>query len=148
MDKIKTYLAGAVDTDDWRHEVVKQCQDLSVEWMSPIYGYNYRTIEKANKRKKVFHLADRWKVDHADIIFAYLRKGSASRFSGTSWECGRADDKDKIVIIVNDMEDDKEKLYELVKRTADVYCTTLDEGINRLREIVEELTFDLTKEEK
>jgi hypothetical protein len=132
MTKISVYLAGAMDDNTWRHKVVKECQDLPIEWMSPVSGHN-----------SVFHLADKWKVDHADIIFAFIRRWSTSTFSGTSWECGRANGK--IVILVDEM---RKGGYELLGAMVDVHCLVLDTGIERLRELVGLLTYDITREDQ
>jgi len=145
---IVCYLAGAVDREPWRSKVVRECQDLPVEFVSPIdnISYSYQSLCSAHRAKAVFHLADQLKIDRADIVFAYIREGSESLFSGTSWELGYAKRGGKITILVNDMKLSLACKYELVRRMADLYHTSLDEAIDDLRELATEMAFSLAKE--
>jgi nucleoside 2-deoxyribosyltransferase len=147
---IIVYLAGAVDREPWRNKVVKECQDLPVEFVSPIdnISYSYQSLCAAHKKKGVFHLADRIKIDQATIVFAYIREGSESLFSGTSWELGYAYAHGKFTILVNDMPPGKACKYELIRRMSDVYHTSLDEAIDDLRELATEMMFTVGKEDK
>lgn len=141
LKKLKVYLAGDVSEVRWRQRVVQECQDLPLEFLSPIDGIDYAGIHLANSMKPMFHLADKMKLDQADIVFAYLRAGSPSRFSGTSWECGYANAKGKPVILVNDMGLGWAQYYELVWRLADSTSKSLDYGIELLRELGKEMSF-------
>jgi len=147
---IVVYLAGAVDKDSWRDKVIKECQDLPIVFVSPIdnLSYSYQSLCSAHKTKAVFDLADKLKIDQSDIIFAFIREGSESLFSGTSWELGYGHRSGKITMLVNDMKPSLACKYELVKRMADRYYTSLEEGIDGLRELGMEMAYDPTKEGK
>jgi len=147
---IVVYLAGAVDKEPWRERLIKECRDLPLVFVSPIdnISYSYQSLCSAHRTKAVFHLADQLKIDQADIVFAYVREGSESLFSGTSWELGYAKRTGKITILVNDMKLSLACKYELVKRMADLYHTSLDEAIDDLRELAVEMAFSPAKEEK
>lgn len=134
---IKVYLAGDVSEDRWRLKVIKECRDCPIEWLSPIDGYSYdpNDLIGANATKLTFHLADRMKLEKADVVFAYIRAWSNSAFSGTSWELGYAKALGKTIIVVNDMMESRRYLYELVHRMADSYHLTMDDGIHFLRDL-------------
>jgi len=140
---VVVYLAGAVDKEPWRARLVSECKDLPIVFVSPIdnLSYSYQSLCSAHRAKEVFHLADQLKVDRSDVVFAYIRDGSESLFSGTSWELGYAKASGKIVILVNDMPPSRACKYELIKRMADLYRTSLDEGIGALRELASEMAF-------
>lgn len=147
---LSVYLAGDVSKFCWRENVVKACVDLNIRWLSPVDGfsYSYQSLCSAHRTKAVFHLADQLKIDQADIVFAYVREGSESLFSGTSWELGYAKRGGKITILVNDMKLSLACKYELVRRMCDLYHTSLDEAIDDLRELATEMAFSPAKEEK
>lgn len=140
---IKVYLAGDVSKERWRLRVIKECQDLPIQFLSPIddISYSYQSLCSVHKVNMVFEFVDKLKIKMCDILFAYLKEDSPSFFSGTSWEMGYAHALDKHIILVNDMKPSKECKYELVKRMANFYCKSLDEGIDHLREFVLELMF-------
>ena len=148
--RIKVYLAGDISKERWRLKVMDDCIDFAenIEWLSPIdnISYSYQSLLVAHKKKRVFHISDKMKVDKADIVFAYFAEGSPSRFSGTSWELGYAYGRGKHTVIVCDMKPGEACLYELVKRMADAFYETLDEGIDHLRELAHEMSY-LPKEE-
>lgn len=137
------YMAGAVDKEPWREKLIKECRDLPLVFISPIdqISYSYQSLCSQHRTKAVFHLADQLKIDQADLVFAYIREGSESLFSGTSWELGYAKAKGKITILVNDMKPSLACKYELVKRMVDLYHTSLDEAIDDLRELATEMAF-------
>ena len=141
--KLKVYLAGDISKERWRIYVIDKCNDFEVEWLSPIdnISYSYQSLISQHRKKRVFHIADKLKVDRADIVFAYIADDSPSRFSGTSWELGYAYAKGKHTILVCDMKPSEECLYELVKRMSDAYYRTMDEGIDHLRELAFEMKY-------
>ena len=139
--KLRVYLAGDVSRSRWRQRIAEECQDLPLEFLGPIDGIDYAGIHIANSFHPMFHVADKLKLDHADIVFAYLTSGSGSVFSGTSWECGYAHALGKPVIVVNDMPDLESRLYALVTRMATSYTESLDYGITLLRALGEEMSF-------
>lgn len=144
-NKLSVYLAGDISKERWRLKVMEDCVDFAenIEWLSPIdnISYSYQSLLSAHRKKLVFHISDKFKIDKAEIVFAYIADGSPSRFSGTSWELGYAFAKGKHTIVVNDMKPKDACLYELVKRFADAYYETLDEGIDHLRELAFEMGF-------
>jgi len=144
---IKVYLAGDISTDRWRLRVIEACKDLDIEFLSPIdnVSYSYQSLIAVHKVKQVFHFADQMKVDKADIVLAFVKDGSPSLFSGTSWELGYAKAKGKVTILINDMKPSLACKYELIKRMADIYCTSLEEGIDLLRELAFEMGFQPTE---
>ena len=141
--KLTIYLAGDISKQRWRLDVIEALKDYDIEWLSPVdnISYSYQKLIPEHEKRKTFHIADLMKVDEANIIFAYFRKDSPSYYSGTSAECGYAYDKRKHLVLVCDMKPSDECKYEFVKRLADSYYRTLDEGINHLRELVWELNF-------
>jgi len=141
IKKLRVYLAGDVSEVRWRQQVVEECMDLPLEFLCPIDGIDYSGIYIANCSKPMFHVADKLKLDQSDLIFAYLRSGSLSRFSGTSWECGYANALGKPVILVNDMVLKDRQLYELLERMATSHTDSLDYGIALLRELGKEMSF-------
>lgn len=143
MNNLKVYLAGDVSSDKWRDKVIRECQDCAFEWLSPVGGisYSYQSLCQVHRNRRVFHIADKLKIDKADIVFAYIRTGSPSIFSGTSWELGYAYAKNKHIILVNDMKPKLACKYELIKRFADAYYVSLDEGIDHLRELSSEIIY-------
>ena len=157
-DKLLVYMAGDISKSRWRLEVIKECIDLPIEFLSPIddVSYSYQSLVSAHQRKKVFHQADTLKIKRADIIFAYFKTLDRELFndlkttlySGTSFECGVAYILGKPVIFVCDMPPAFACKYELVARLTDpeLRCESLDEGIDRLRELAWEMQF-LPKED-
>lgn len=143
--KIKIYLAGDISKARWRLKVMESCVDFAenIEWLSPIdnISYSYQSLLSAHKKKRVFHICDKIKVDKADIVFAYIAEDSPSRFSGTSWELGYAYGCNKHTIVICDMKPKEACLYELIRRMADAYYETLDEGIDHLREMAFEMSY-------
>lgn len=157
-NKLLTYLAGDISKSRWRLEVIEECRDLPIEFLSPIddVSYSYQSLTSAHQRKKVFHQADTLKIKRSDIVFAYFKALDRELFnelkttfySGTSFECGLAYMLEKPVIFVCDMPPAFACKYELVIRMTDpeLRCGSLDEGIDKLRELAWELQF-LPKEE-
>ena len=148
MSVLKCYLAGDISPDRWRLQVVKQCQDCQIEWLSPVdnVSYSHQSLLRFHRKNRGFHICDKLKIDRADIIFAYLKEGSPSVFSGTSWELGYAHANQKHTVLVLDMKPSKACLYELVKRMADACYSSLEDGIDHLREMALEMSY-LPKEE-
>jgi nucleoside 2-deoxyribosyltransferase len=144
---LKVYLAGDISPDRWRLKVIEACKDLALEFLSPIdnVSYSYQSLIAIHKNKEVFHLADRVKVDESTVVFAYIKDGSPSLFSGTSWEMGYGKASGKVIILVNDMKPSVACKYELVKRMTDLYYTSLDEAIETLRELALEMGFQPEK---
>ena len=141
--KVIVYLAGDVSGGDrWRPKVVEACKGLNVEFLSPIdcVDYTLKSLRKANKKNRVFLHCDFMKCDLAHVIFAYIRK-SASRHSGTSAEIGYAKKAGKLILLVNDLPEDEEYLYEFVKRAADEYFRDFDKGVDYLADFIEEMQF-------
>lgn len=150
IQKLKVYLAGAIDRDNpWRAKVIEECQDANIEFLCPIDDvlYSHQSLSKHHKSDKVFHIADELKVDWANVLFAYFQHGSKSYFSGTSYECGYARKGGKKIIIVMDMKPDKCHKHELAKRTCDCLCLTLDEGIDQLRRLGISMAYQSKKED-
>ena len=139
------YLAGDISRDRWRLQVIEACKDYPITFYSPIddISYSYQSLIHAHKRKKVFHIADILKVKRADVVFAFFRKDSPSYYSGTSFECGYAYANETPVIMVCDMKPSEACKYELVRRFVDneLFCETLEDGIDKLRELSFEMKF-------
>ena len=148
MKPIICYLAGDLSEDRWRLKVVKACEGLSVEFLSPIDGidYRYSVMKKANESSRVFLHADYKKIDLADVVFAYIRS-CKSRHSGTSAEIGYARARGKLVLYVNDMKKTERYLYEFIERTANEVFDTLSRGIDYLQDYLVEMDYEV-KEEK
>ena len=142
--RISVYLAGDIsDKHRWRPKIMKALEGLDVEFLSPIdvgIDYSEKALRLANRKNRVFLHCDFMKCDRCDVLFAYLRL-SKSRHSGTSTEVGYAKKAGKIIILVNDMPDDEEYLYEFVKRAADEYFRDFDKGVDYLRDLVEEMQY-------
>jgi len=138
MNRIITYLAGDIDrSNHWRARVIEECQDCPIDFLSPIDNvlYSHQSLAKHHLSNKTFQIEDILKIEKADIVFAYIQKGSQSVFSGTSFEIGYAMALGKKVIVVCDMSPAQAHLYEMVVRMSHVAFDTLDEGINGLRHI-------------
>jgi len=124
--KQMVYLAGGF-TSDWR-ELVKQCDN--VEFIDP--------KEKETKRPFEWFEYGAWDLHYikqCDICFVYMEKDNPSGF-GLSVEIGYAKAKDKTVILVLEEGHDKAKYLLFLKNVADVYYTTLQEGIFYLSSFV------------
>jgi len=141
---IKIYLAAGMGTaKDWRQDLIKECGDYDIEWLAPIDEIlgTSQSLAVHHAHAGMFHLGDRYKIDRADIVVAYFTDNSPSRFSGTSWECGYAHARGKVVLVINDMKPSNATFYELVKRLADFHCTTFKEGITQLKEFLHEIGY-------
>lgn len=138
------YLAAGMGTgEDWRLKVMKACREYRIEWLVPIDTIvgTAKSLIKTHSHKKLFHIADIYKIEKSDILIAYFTSDSPSRFSGTSFECGYARGQGKTVFVINDMKPTDACFYELVKRCADVYCVSLEEGIEKLKEFLNEIGY-------
>lgn len=154
-NKLIVYLAGDISKDRWRLQVLEACDTLPIEFLSPIdnISYSYQSLIPVHDKKKVFQFADAFKIDRSHVVFSYFKESSlldptgkpfrGTLYSGTSWECGYGRAKNKHVLVVNDMKSSLECRYELVKRMADAYYRTLEEGIEHLRELSFEMNFQL-----
>jgi len=135
---ITVYLAGDIDRlNHWRARVIEECRDCPIDFLSPIDNvlYSHQSLATHHLSNKTFQIEDILKIERADIVFAYIQKGSQSVFSGTSFEIGYAMALGKKVVVVCDMNPAKAHLYEMAIRMAHVTFETLDEGINGLRHV-------------
>ena len=143
-NKLRIYLAAGMGTGaDWRLEIMKACRNYDIEWLCPVDTIlgTAHSLAAVHARKKMFHLADKFKLDKADIIIAYFTDDSPSRFSGTSWECGYGRASDKHVIMINDMKPSNACFYELVKRMASAYFIKLSDAIEHLLDFFYEVGY-------
>jgi nucleoside 2-deoxyribosyltransferase len=142
--RIRVYLAGDIsDQDRWRPKVFEALEGLNVNFLSPVDRIKYERINVENRKNKVFEHCDYLKIDRADVVFCYIRP-CASLHSGSSAEIGYAKAKGKLIILVNEIDPSKGYMYEFIKRTADEFFTSLDEGVDYLRALVEEMQYDPT----
>jgi len=151
---VKVYLAGDISyRNRWRPKVMKACDDLPIEWLSPVDTIDYapKKLLQANNNNMVFLDCDLVKVDKCDVVFAYLRSAQVcgSKHSGTSTEIGYAHKAGKIIVLVNDMPEDEGCKYAFIQRIAGRrFFKTLDEGIDFLREFVQEMGYLPTGEKE
>jgi len=143
---MRVYLAGDISENRWRLKIMEECLDCGITWLSPIdnISYSYQSMIPAHKKNSVFHVADLLKLKEADVVFAYLREKSVDLeqgtvYSGTSWELGVAHALGKPSIVVCDMKPSLACKYELVRRMAWAWHSSLDEGIDNLRELALEM---------
>ena len=148
--RIVCYLAGDIGPERWRLQVIDDCKDCPIEFLSPVdnIAYSYQSLIPAHKKNRVFHQADRLKVDRADVILAYLTEKSLDAekgtfYSGTSWELGYAFGNRKHTVVVLDMKPSIACRYELVSRMADNVYEKLDEAVDHLRELSLEMAWKL-----
>ena len=143
--KIVVYLAGSLSEDRrWRVGVMNSLLgEFNVEFLSPVdkgIYYDYRRLKESNAHNRVFMHCDYAKIDRSDVVFAYITHGD-SRHSGTSAEIGYARAKGKIILLVNDMPEKEQYLYEFIKRSADEFFPDLCDGIMYLQELVAEMQY-------
>ena len=152
MKTISCYLAGDVSrTFRWRLIVMKECQDLPVEFLSPRDNliYSHQSMSKHHKRERSFHIEDIQKVQWADVVFAYMSQQSKSWYCGTSIEMFYASYVlRKPVFFVNELKPAKQHKLQFAIRFADPNLTfkSLDEGISALRKYVLNMNY-LSKED-
>ena len=142
---LTVYLAGDLDREQrWRIQVIQAFADREdIEFLCPVDSikYSHQSLSKHHIADRTFHVADKLKIQWADLIFAYFRQGSDSKFSGTSWECGWGGTRDKQIIMVSNMKPAEAHLDELVRREVDIYCESIEEGIACLRDIADSMGY-------
>ena len=141
MEKnVNVYLAGDV-SQHWRAKVESAFRYFpNVIFLSPNQSpVAYK--REALITKAPFIIADKIKIDRSDIIFAYLKKYSPSRFSGTSWELGRASMcPTKHAIVVCDLSERLARLYEFLRSEySNTYFTSLEDGMRYLARVLCEM---------
>lgn len=135
----KCYLAGDIRPDNWRAKVLQRFSNREgIEFLFPQTGFSYeeRSLAQTERFRTGYQVADFWKVDRADVIFAYIEKDSPSIYSGTSAEIGYAKAKGKYVILVKEP---TTHLYGLIKRISSIVFDKLDDGLEHLEDIWEEM---------
>ena len=122
---ITVYLAGTRFLP-WRQTVIEECADCQIRFLSPLPN---------KETNKTFHIEDMLKIESAQIVFAYFQEESDGLFSGTSFEIGYGLGKDKMIMVVCDMESGRMHDYDLVLKSANAIYPTLSDGIDGLRHI-------------
>lgn len=133
--RLTVYLAGDVDREaPWRRQVIDECTDVPITFYCPeeTVKYSVQGLTQRHKFDQIFHSVDKLKMRRSEIIFAYFRRGTKSKLSGTTWECAWRQGRSELWM-VQDMTKGKAQQYEFVKREVDVLFATLDEGIDALR---------------
>lgn len=116
------YLAGGMRGVDWQAEVAKRLHGWII--------FDPRECKSTDP-----HVYTEWDLNHIDkarVVLAYMETGNPSGF-GMSWEMGYARAKNKHVVFVDALGDDKRSKYFDMHRVTSYTFKTLDEAADYLR---------------